>query len=813
MPRPRIPRLSLPVAIVQVDDQPPADPDRAGRGFARLTVLPAIIVVGWLLTGLPLLLAGVFAPVPMLLIAAPLITALAVNGLHKIPGQWPTELPGSERNLARHGWVGILATAAVAAGFTAWQLAMNSPSVLALRRPGAVFQVGFWIAQHGSLPIPGSLSSFGGPHPGLHLSSIGFVQHGHSIVPAVTAGLPMLQAGGFWTSGTGGGTVIAPVLGGLAILSFGGLVGRLAGKQWAPAGALALALTLPEIYVSRDAFSETAVQILLFGGLSMMIDALSVPKLAGQDSAPPTTPEPEAQAAATAESADIAVAEPAGPAAAQTTPMPAIGPSAPADRDVTVRARTIRWRAIMARGVTLLTPETTLGVLGGLALGLTSLLSLASLVFLVPAITVVGILLVVRRRPGVAFGAGILVGTGYGIASGFLLAQPPTGLQARPLGVVGLVAAGVALLTAAVWLGLRVPVARRVARAAVAQLPLRRLPGFGSVAVVAAIAWLALRPYLQTVRGSIGRAQADYIAALQRMAGLRVDPTRLYSEDTLYWVIWYAGIATVLLGAFGAAILVRRCLRTLVAWHDASGAGLNWALPLAVILGGSAAVLWQPFTVPDQPWASRRLVPVVLPGLILLGTWSAAWLTRRAWHRGAGAITTTLVAALCVGAMALPSVSTSFGFGLTHVGSRGGLRATSGGLAQYRVGAHEADAVRVLCSALGGSSSVVIVDRRVAAVFSQVIRGMCGVPVASVPTGAPPAVIDAVLIGIAKAGRHAVLLGSRSDQVAPFGGSPTPILNLATTQYPHELTQPPGAPWHAKYRIWMASVGSASTGI
>ncbi len=86
----------------------------------------------------------------------------------------------------------------------------------------------------------------------------------------------MLLAGGFWTSGTGGGAVIGPILGGLAVLSFGGLVGRLAGRQWAPAGALALALTLPEIYTSRDAFSETAVQVLLFGGLSLVIDALTV---------------------------------------------------------------------------------------------------------------------------------------------------------------------------------------------------------------------------------------------------------------------------------------------------------------------------------------------------------------------------------------------------------------------------------------------------------------------------------------------------------------------------------------------------------
>ena len=60
-------------------------PDLAGRTFGRLTVLPAIIIAAWLLTGLPLLLAGEFLPVPMLLISAPLATALGVNVLQRVP--------------------------------------------------------------------------------------------------------------------------------------------------------------------------------------------------------------------------------------------------------------------------------------------------------------------------------------------------------------------------------------------------------------------------------------------------------------------------------------------------------------------------------------------------------------------------------------------------------------------------------------------------------------------------------------------------------------------------------------------------------
>src|SRR5262249_12481031 len=147
--------------------------DAVGRGFARLTVLPAIGVVAWLLPGLPLLLAGEFLPVPELLIAAPLFAALTVNVLLRVPARWPVDLPGKPRDRGWMPWLGMAGTSAVAAAFTAWQLALNSPSVIATRTPGAYFQTGYWIAQHGSLPIPGSLAAFGGSHPGLHLSSIG----------------------------------------------------------------------------------------------------------------------------------------------------------------------------------------------------------------------------------------------------------------------------------------------------------------------------------------------------------------------------------------------------------------------------------------------------------------------------------------------------------------------------------------------------------------------------------------------------------------------------------------------------------------
>ena len=54
---------------------------RAGRGFARLTTVPPLLVIAWLLPAIPLLAAGRFLPVPMVLISAPLAAILMVATL------------------------------------------------------------------------------------------------------------------------------------------------------------------------------------------------------------------------------------------------------------------------------------------------------------------------------------------------------------------------------------------------------------------------------------------------------------------------------------------------------------------------------------------------------------------------------------------------------------------------------------------------------------------------------------------------------------------------------------------------------------
>ena len=740
----------------------PADTeDVAGLALARLTALPPLLLIAWLLPGLPLLLAGDFVPVPMLLISGPLLVALVVNGLRVVPGRWPRLIPGNAADRNWASWFGLMATVAVAAGFAAWQLVEHSESVAVLRDQGAYLQTGYWLAQHGSLPIPQSLHAFGGPQPGLGFSSIGFFSHGTSVVPSFMSGLPMLLAGGFWAHGVAGAAAIGPVLGGLAVLSFGGLTARLVGPQWAPAGAVVLGLALPEQYVSRTSLAEPALQVLLFGGLCLLTDALT------------------------------ARAEP---------PLPAWVP--PAGWRRLLRTRTwADW----------LTPQAVMAGLAGLALGLGILVSLDALVYLLPAIPLAGLLVAARRPMAGPFCCGVALGAVCGFIDGYVLSRPFLDTQAHLLELIGVIAVWLVALTIATVQLLRIPRARAWVRKRALRRPARWLPALGGLLAVAALIGFAVRPYVQTARGIPGLAVYHYIAGLQRAQGLPLDPTRTYADQTLYWVIWYIGLPTVLLGAFGIGLLAHHCLRALLTWRDQPGAWRNWALPLAIICAGSAAMLWQPQIVPDQPWASRRLVVVALPGLIVCALWASRWLTGHARGRGARPVTASVAGLFCVAALVVPTAATTFGAGLTHTGRSGGLRASAQGMAFTRTGAGELTAVEQLCSSIRRDSSVVIVDRLIAQRFTQAIRGMCGIPAAWM-VGQQPAAVATAISAIMAAGRHPVLVGSRPGQLTPFGGSPVKVVDLHTTTDPRQLTSPPTAPTGVHIVIWMTVPQAGAVG-
>jgi hypothetical protein len=764
--------------------------------FGAITATPALLAAAWLLPALPLLLAHRFTVLPMIFIFVPLAACLCYLGLRRRPGSWPlpstpTEArepaeakepaavgeageAGEAKESATAGetreagqaqsargaqgaqagrgvrqtqavpWWAVAGTVAVAVVFAAWQVWMRTEQIIVIRDPATYLQVGYWIAHHGSLPVPQSLAAFGDVK-GLSFASMAYFPRGTGIVPQFMTGYPVVVAAAVWLGGIPAALVLTPIVGGFAILSFGGLAGRLAGPRWAPAAAAVLALTLPQQYTARTTFSEPLAEVLLFGGLSLLADAL-----------------------------------------------------------VTHRAGR--------------TAGASLAGLAGLTLGLTIFVRLDGLSDILPVVPFLGVLLAAnhhgaRLRQAIPFGIGLVIGVGYGLADGYLLSRPYLELEEPSLHPLALITAAVVVVTVAAVVAASRPRVRAALKRHQAKA-VRWLPDAAIVLIVLVFIGFAIRPLVQTVNGETDPVSIAYVAELQKLAHLPVNGKDQYYQDSLYWVFWYIGLPAVLLGALGLAILARRGVRALLTWEDPEGIMRIWALPLMIALWVFVTVLWRPAVSPDQPWASRRLVPFVLPGLILGAIWASTWLKQRATRqrptrqrptrqrptRPRPSLVPAATAWCCVAALAIPTAWTTFGISLSP-------RPTAHGMAFKRIGKGERQAVLKLCERVGDGASVVILDQLTADRFAQVTRGMCGQPTAILarPTATE---VTAVVAGIERAGRRPVLLAEFEAELTPYGGgAPREIVNLLTTQEAHVLTAPPTRTWGIHYTVWMSQPG------
>jgi hypothetical protein len=690
----------------------PEQPGAAGRLLGRLTLMPALILVAWLVGGLPLLLLGWFTPALMLIVCGPLAAGLAVAGWRWTPG-----LRGGWPGPAGTPWWAVAALVAVAIAFGADQLIYHSQQIIVERDPASYIQFGNWIAGHHSLPIPMDGAAFGPGRQLLRFDSSAFYQAQGAVVPQFMAGLPMILAAGFWAGGVSGAVLVAPLLGACGVLTFGGLVARLAGPRWAPVAALALALSLPEQFTSRSAYSEPAAQILFLGGLCLIIDAL------GRAGGPG------------------GLGEIGG--------LGGLGAGSRVSR--------------------------AFAALGGLALGLTVLVRIDGVSDILPVIPYGGLLLLGRRPQALPLLAGTAAGAAYGGVNAIVLSRPYlTSIQGslRPLGVVAAAALAGTAVAVVVLRRRGLPDMRR-----------NWVPGAAAALVIVVMAGFAIRPYVQTVHGQVTPLARRVMAGYQQADHLPVDPTRLYYEISLHWVFWYIGVPAVVLGTLGAALLARRCLR---------GEAPSWSLPLLAFGWIIVVTLARPGITPDQPWASRRLVPGVLPGFLLLAVWATGWLLDWLRQHGRGPVIRRGAAVLAAAALVLPAAVTTFGLTFT----------SADGLATKTTYGGEIAAVDKLCASIPANASVVIVSYPTASRFLQVIRGMCGVPAARLFVPQPDSV-QAVVAGIRQAGRRPVLLAAKQAQLSRFGGPVKQVMALHSAGDTHPLTGPPTGTAPLTLTVWM----------
>jgi hypothetical protein len=238
-----------------------------------------------------------------------------------------------------------------------------------------------------------------------------------------------------------------------------------------------------------------------------------------------------------------------------------------------------------------------------------------------------------------------------------------------------------------------------------------------------------------------------------------------YAGHALEWIAWWMGPLIIAGATAGAALLTYRVLKNKQP---------DWVLPLMIFGWTLIVFLARPAITPDMPWASRRLVPSILPGCILLAAWAASWATQRLRERGFAGTPATLFAAVCAIVLIAPPAWIAF---KPHLGSAGvSLR----GLAVQDTYHGELAAMDKLCAAIPADATVVVIDGSVADRMLQNIRGDCGVPTARL-RDVTVSRVNEVISGIDGTGRRVVLLGSTEKQFGAYrDGTVKQVMDLHT---------------------------------
>jgi hypothetical protein len=219
----------------------------------------------------------------------------------------------------------------------------------------------------------------------------------------------------------------------------------------------------------------------------------------------------------------------------------------------------------------------------------------------------------------------------------------------------------------------------------------------GALAVIF-VYWLS-RPLWLIDHSVKGAPYLEAVASLQAQDGLAIDPTRGYSEYSLWWFAWYFGLA------FLALALVGMC-----AWIYWSITRKNAAHIVILTTVAVVALLYiNTITItPDQIWAFRRVLPAITPALAIAAVLSLRWLwkSRRRLFR----VVAVLALIGCVVGTLLPW-----------------------GRIMFTVdGGGQAAEIEHICSAIGNAKVVAFVAQSAPPNYSPTIHADCNVQVVTI---------------------------------------------------------------------------------
>jgi hypothetical protein len=733
----------------------------AAQLLALGSTLPAVVAAAWVLVALPLLVVHEYRPLPAT------VLGLGVGVVLGRPAARAAR--AAAVRLGSVPWWSVAGVAIIVVAFGALAYSHSATDVLVRRDPGSYAMSGWWIAKHGTLDMPSDASAFAGTS-NISLVSQGFYLQGSHTIPQFMTGAPALMAVAGWIGGLGGVFRANAFLGMFALLAFAGLVARLVGARWAPLGVLALALVQPELVTMRATYSEPSAQLVLIGGLALLLDAVAADRLGLRRNRTALVVAGLVLGLVSVVRID-AVADLFGL-------VPYLGWLAFRRRPA--------WRPI-AVGLVL---GLGAGVFDGAFLTLPYVRHVGSDAVLgagldlaavpITAATVLIAWAARRERVWLRRWHAEVVLLGFLALAALAFAVAPVHGIIREGLVGGLVALGVyGYVVLLLMFGLR----RGGGRPWSPRWP---IVSAALVGLVGLFFWL--RPHLMTMRSSPFSGGAGYTAQVQAILGMPVDPTRSYYEQALRWMSWYVGWSTLALTLCGAMWL---------AYRMTAGRSRAWLPVFAAGFCATCLVLARPSITPDHPWADRRYVPIAYPTVILFAVAAAAVGVRlvRSRLRTRAALQAGVTGALALAACAALVVP-------AYAGSRAVIDM------QTEVG--EVALVHDICAQLRPHDVVVTIGNRAPGEFPGTLRIMCGAKVALMPTPDIAALATLQQHVAARGGRVMILAEDSDEEGLPAPAVAWPLLpmRLTSTEVAHTLVTRPGLPWQLPFTVWFAPLGA-----
>jgi hypothetical protein len=247
---------------------------------------------------------------------------------------------------------------------------------------------------------------------------------------------------------------------------------------------------------------------------------------------------------------------------------------------------------------------------------------------------------------------------------------------------------------------------------------------------------------------------------MQRASGAVPDGTRSYGELSLASIGWYVGAPVVALGILGLALLTYRAL----------SAGATGVVGLVILCAvGMPVYLWNPSITPDQLWATRRYLPLIMPAFVLAAGIAADRLVEGVrgapWLKGAAMLSVTA-------AFVVPAALRTW-----PVRDMADQRNFYGGL-------------MAACEGVGESAAVLQAGP---GTMMMPMRAWCGADVASVSGETAPEALRQFIDRSVAACRRAFVLTEDPGRLAGLPGLGTPVTRSYMNEHLPErtLTSPP----------------------